>query len=73
MKKIMDEKKGRSRALHAKGVESYHIEVDHHIIEASATSAREIMIKGAQVIRKVTKRKLRHLLYWSPTLFNLLI
>jgi hypothetical protein len=54
MKKIMDEKRGKSSALRAKGVESYHIEVDHHTIEASSTPAREIMIRGAQAIRKAT-------------------
>lgn len=54
MKKLMDDKRGRSSALRGKGVESYHIGVDHHTIDASSIPAREIMVRGAQIIRKMT-------------------
>lgn len=50
----MEEKARRASALHAKVAESYHIEVEHHMVEASSTPVREIMIRGVQAIKKIT-------------------
>lgn len=45
MKTLKDERKGRSSVLRGKEVESYHIGVDHHTIEASSIHTNEIMIR----------------------------
>jgi hypothetical protein len=54
MKKVIEEKMGRSNSLHGKDVETFHIGVDQHAIEASQALSVEILRRGAQAIRKVT-------------------
>jgi hypothetical protein len=54
MKKLMEEKVGRSSFVQVRGSETYHIQVEQHAIDASPTETRVVMKRGAQAIRKAT-------------------
>ena len=54
MKKIVEDKMGRSSCLHGKSIETFHIGVEQHTFEASQALSVEILRRGAQAIRKVT-------------------
>lgn len=54
MKKLMDDKLGRTSFIRAKEAETYHVEARQSDVEASLKTPREVMIRGAQAIRKLT-------------------
>ena len=54
MKKLLEEKLGKSSFIHARGADTYHIEAGQSSVEASSNTSREVMIRGAQAIRGLT-------------------
>ena len=54
MKKLMEDKSGRSSGLHVQSVEAFAIEVDSHPIETKLALHVETLKRGAQAIRKAT-------------------
>lgn len=54
MKKLMEDKLGKTSFIHARGAEAYHIEAGQSNVEASPNTSCEVMIRGAQAIRGLT-------------------
>lgn len=54
MKKLMDDRLGRSTSSRGKETETYSIEADLSTIETATPTAKEVMVRGAQAIRKLT-------------------
>ena len=54
MKKLMEEKMGRSSFVQVHGAETYNIQVEQHAIDASPVQTHVLMKRGAQAIRKAT-------------------
>ena len=54
MKKIVDEKLGRTSSIHLRDAETYSIQAGQNGMEASPKANREVMIRGAQAIRNLT-------------------
>jgi hypothetical protein len=55
MKKLMEDKLGKTNFIHARRAETYHIEAGQSSVEASSKTFREIMIREAQAIRGLTR------------------
>ena len=55
MKKLMDDKLGRTNFIRAKEAETYHVEAIQNNVGISSKTSREVMIRGAQAIRKLTR------------------
>jgi hypothetical protein len=51
MKKLWEEKLDKTSFIHARGADTYHIEVGQSSVEASSNTSRKVMIRGAQAIR----------------------
>jgi hypothetical protein len=54
MKKLWEEKLGKTSFIHARGADTYHIETGQSSVEASSNTSREVMIRGAQAIRGIS-------------------
>ena len=54
MKKIVDDKLGRTSSVHRGEVETYGIQAGQNGVEASLEANRGVMIRGAQAIRNLT-------------------
>jgi hypothetical protein len=54
MKKLWEEKLGKTSFIYARGADTYHIEVEQNSVEASSNTSREVMIRGAHAIRGLT-------------------
>jgi hypothetical protein len=54
IKKLLEEKLGKTSFIHAKRADTYHIEAGQSSMEASSNTSREVMIRGAQAIRRLT-------------------
>ena len=55
MKKLMEERLGKTSFTRARGVNTYHIDADLSSIEAPLDSSRKVMIRGAEAIRELTR------------------
>jgi hypothetical protein len=55
MKKLWEEKLGKTSFIYARGANTYHIEVGQSSVEASSNTSREVMIREAQAIRELTE------------------
>jgi hypothetical protein len=55
MKNLMEDKLGKTSFIHAKKTETYHIEVGQSSVEALSKTFHEVMIRGAQAIRGLTR------------------
>jgi hypothetical protein len=55
LKKLMEEKLGKTNFIHARGAKTYHIEVGQSTVEASINTSREVMIRGSQAIKRLTR------------------
>ena len=54
MKKLVDDKLGRTSSVHLRDAEIYSIQAGQNGVEASPKANREVMIRGAQAIRNLT-------------------
>ena len=54
MKKLVDDKLGRTSSVRLKDAETYNIQAVQNGVEAVSNPNREVMIRGAQVIRSLT-------------------
>lgn len=54
MKKLMEDRLGRSSSSRGKEVETYTIEAEHPRVRTSTHESREVMVRGAQAIRRLT-------------------
>jgi hypothetical protein len=54
MKKLLEEKLGKTSFIYATGADTYHIEARQSSVEASSNTSHEVMIRGAQTIRGLT-------------------
>jgi len=54
MKKLVEDKMGRSSSIHVRGADTYHIEVEQHLVGASPSQTNVDMKRGAQAIRNAT-------------------
>jgi hypothetical protein len=46
---------GKTSFIHAKEADTYHIEAGQNSVEASSNTSREVIIRGAQAIRGLTR------------------
>ena len=54
MKKLIEERLGKTSFTRARGVNTYHIGAGLSSVEASLDASREVMIRGAEAIRELT-------------------
>ena len=54
MKRLMEEKLGRSNTSRGKETEAYTIGADFNTTQVSTYASKEVMVRGAQTIRKLT-------------------
>jgi hypothetical protein len=54
MKKLWEEKLGKTSFIYVKGTDTYHIEARQSSMEASSNTSCEVIIRGAQAIRGLT-------------------
>jgi hypothetical protein len=54
MKKLVDDKLGRTSSVYVREAEAYGIQAIQNGVEALPNSSREVMIRGAQAIRNLT-------------------
>jgi hypothetical protein len=54
MKKLWEEKLGKTSFIHTRGADTYHIEAEQSSVKASSNTSHEVMIRGAQAIRGLT-------------------
>ena len=57
MKKLIEERLGKTSFTRARGVNTYHIGAGLSSVNASLDASREVMIRGAKAIRELTRWK----------------
>jgi hypothetical protein len=55
MKKLMEDKLGKTSSIYAREAETYHIEVGQSSMEALSNTSHKVIIRGAQAIRGLTR------------------